>query len=81
MKYRTKVWKPFERENYHWAWKDGNVLGIMFVCLKDADQTLFFKMELPMPGFLPRGQDYIIVDIHSSSPHLHLSLAARQKSF
>jgi len=29
MKYRTKVWKPFERENYHWAWKDGNVLGIM----------------------------------------------------
>lgn len=29
MKYRTRVWKPFDRENYHWAWKDGNVLGII----------------------------------------------------
>ncbi len=35
MKYQTNIWKPFDRENYHRAWKDGCVPGVVKEFLRD----------------------------------------------
>ena len=29
MKYETRVWQPFQREAYHWAWHDKYLIGVI----------------------------------------------------
>ena len=29
MKYETRVWKPFNRDSYRWAWKDKKLIGVV----------------------------------------------------
>ena len=29
MKYETRVWKPFDRDSYRWAWKDKKFIGVV----------------------------------------------------
>ena len=35
MKYNTRVWKPFQREAYHWAWHDKKIVGIVQAFFRD----------------------------------------------
>lgn len=32
MKYETRVWKPFNRDSYRWAWKDKKLIGVVLLC-------------------------------------------------
>ena len=29
MKYKTRVWQPFRRDSYHWAWYDKKIVGVI----------------------------------------------------
>lgn len=29
MKYKSSVWQPFNKENYHWAWRDKKLIGVI----------------------------------------------------
>ena len=35
MKYKTRAWKPFQREAYHWAWHDKKIVGIVQAFFRD----------------------------------------------
>lgn len=57
MKYKTRAWKPFQRENYHWAWHEKHLIGVM----QEVGRDLYRSHQRIWKGYC----DYDIFSIFS----------------